>query len=231
MKKIILTVITVLNLASVEAQFEKGSKWIGGSLNFSVNTNELNNGNTNVNKTNGFTIGLRPSINTFKSDKIMNTFFIGYGYTGNKNKQNLGNIAKDNAHTLQVGFGKTYINPLLGKIYSSITTNIYGQYSYGKSTQNNNSGLMVAESIYNNYSANVNLSLGLMYRASDRFAVTTSLNNFLYGSIISNNQKNNSTGNPEVTSKGFEVTGGFGLSGFNLGNLQFGLMYRLKGKH
>ena len=229
MKKVIFTVVTVLCCASLNAQFEKGSKWIAGSASISANTSESNQTGNNY-KDNRISIGFRPSINTFISDKVMNSLFLGYTYSGYKSDYISGYTSKSQSHTIQFGFGKTHINPLFGKIYSSITTNFYGEYYYNKDESISITGLNVSERKNNNYSANINIGLGLMYRASDRFAITTSLNNFLYGNISSNNQTNNSSGNPETTSKGFSINGGFGLSGFNLGSLQFGLMYRLKGK-
>ncbi|MFY7964450.1 MAG: hypothetical protein ACOVO1_06110 [Chitinophagaceae bacterium] len=231
MKKIIFTVITVLSLANAQGQFEKGSKWIAGAANISANTSENDQSPWSNNKSNSITIGFRPSINTFVSDKVMNTLFLGYMYNSAKSDNNIsGNVSKRQIHKIQFGFGKTHLNPLFGKVYSTITTNFYGEYSYDKNEYISNTGLNVIESKQNGYSANANIGLGLMYRASDRFAITTTLNNFLYGAISSNNGKNNSTGTVETTTKGFGIDGGFGLSGFNLGNLQFGLIYRLKGK-
>lgn len=231
MKKIIFTVITVLSLANAQAQFEKGSKWVAGAANISANKSETNQNLPAYDyKTNRFAIGFRPSINTFVSERVMNTLFLGYNYSGDKEENVSGYLSKFQAHTFQFGFGKTHLNPLLGKIYSTITTNFYGEYYYSKNLNFTNVGVNVSETKNNNYSANASVGLGLIYRASNRFAITTTLNNFLYARISSNNQTYNSTGNLETNNKGFGIDAGLGLAGFSLSNLQFGLMYRLNGK-
>ncbi len=231
MKKIIFIVITVLIFANAQAQFEKGSKWVAGSASFSASNNERNqNPPATDYKNNRFSIGFRPSLNKFISDKVMNSLFLGYTYSGNKETNSSGYVSKSQGHTTQFGFGKTFLNPLLGKIYSTIATNFFGEYYYSKQENISNNGTNVNTTVSNNYSANANLGLGLMYRASDRFAITTTLNNFLYARVVSNNQTYNTTGNAETSNKGFGIDAGLGLAGFNLGNLQFGLMYRLKNK-
>lgn len=73
MKKTVITAIAVFCLAGVQAQFEKGSKWIAGSGNISLGTSESNNGfSTSTGKT--FAIGFRPSYNYFTSDKLMYSY-------------------------------------------------------------------------------------------------------------------------------------------------------------
>lgn len=231
MKKIIFTVITVLSFVSGQAQFEKGSKWIAGSASISASTSETNlNPPATDYKNNRISIGFRPSLNKFISDKVMNSLFLGYTYSGNKETNSSGYVSKSQGHTTQFGFGKTHLNPLIGKIYSTISTNFFGEYYYSKQENISNTGANVNTTISNNFSANANFGLGLIYRASDRFAITTTLNNFLYARVASNNQTYNSIGNTETTNKGFSIDGGFGLAGFNFSNLQFGLMYRLHSK-
>ena len=109
----------------------------------------------------------------------MNTFFIGYNYSGGKFTNSSFSVEKNQGHTFDIGFGKTHINPLFGKIYSTITTNFYGEYYYRKNENFDNAGTLFSTNSINNYSANINIGLGLMYRVTDRFAVTTTINNFL----------------------------------------------------
>ena len=133
MKKIIFTVITVLSFVSVQAQFEKGSKWVAGSASISAATNETSQTPPTSNyKNNRISIGFRPSINKFISDKVMNSLFLGYTYSGNKEENSSSYVSKFQGHTTQFGFGKTHLNPLIGKIYSTISTNFYGEYYYAK---------------------------------------------------------------------------------------------------
>jgi hypothetical protein len=224
MKKIITTVVTIFCFVNLQAQFEVGSKWIAGSANFSLSNNE----GAYSSVSNMLSIGCRASINTFVSDNVMNSIFVGYSYSGGKVENSSNPTTKNQSHNLQFGFGKTHIKPLFGKVYSTITTNFYGEYYFEKTENNSFTGQVVNETKKNNYSANINIGLGLLYRVADRFAVTTSLNNFLYGNIGINNQTNFNLGSTETTSKGVGINGGCGLSGFNFGNLQFGLLYRLK---
>ncbi len=226
MKKIIILFCIIINLNNAYAQFEKDSKWIAGSFNFSFENFE----NSNTVKSNSFGIGVRPTFSQFKSDKKMNSFFIGYSIGRLKNEQASNFISKTTTQSFSIGFGNSYLNPLFGKVYSTINTNYFFNYSYEKQESQNTNVIpnQVGSTIQNLYSLNFNIGLGLIYKVNNKFAVSTSINNLLYTSLYTNNQKVNSTGNPELTMKSSGVQGGFGLSGFNLGNLQFGLMYRLK---
>ncbi len=226
MKKIIILFCIIITFNNAYSQFEKGSKWIAGSFNFSLGNSETNF--TVPVKNNSFAVGFRPSLNYFKSDKVINSYFLGYSIGSSKTEQQSININKDLNQGFSLGFGKSYLSPLFNKIYSTINTNYFLSYQYSKNESSNYSPVYKQTHIQNTYGLNFNIGLGLIYRVNNRFAVSTSINNLLYGSLYSQNRKLNSTGNPEQTTKAVGLDGGFGLSGFNFGNLQFGLMYKLK---
>lgn len=227
MKKIIILLCIVINFNDAYAQFEKDSKWIAGSFNFNFENSENNPSST---KTNSFGFGVRPTISQFKSDKKMNNFFIGYSISSIKNEQTPNFINKNINQSFNVGFGNSYLTPLFGKVYSTINTNYFIDYLYGKQESKKTNGFpnQVSSTIQNLYSLNFNIGLGLIYKVNNKFAVSTSINNLVFASLYTNNQKVNATGNPEQTNTSTGIQGGLGLSGFNLGNLQFGLMYKLK---
>ena len=227
MKKIIILICISITFNNAYAQFEKDSKWIAGSFGFNFENSE--NKPSSV-KTNSFGFGIRSSLTKFISDKKMNNFFVGYSINSTKNEQNPNFVNKSLNHSFNIGLGNSYLSPLFGKVYSTINTNYFFNYLYGKQeTKNANvNPNQTSSTVQNLYSLNFNIGIGLIYKVNNKFAVSTSLNNLLYTSIYANNQKVNSTGNPEQTIKTIGVEGGLGLSGFNFGNLQIGLMYRLK---
>lgn len=226
MKKIIIICICI-TCNNAYAQFEKDSKWIAGSINFDFQNSENKQSYTN---TSSFGFGIRPSITKFKSDKKINSFFIGYSINSNKNEQSPNLVNKYLNHSFSIGLGDSYLSPLFGKVYSTLNTNYFFNYMYGKQETINSSVTpnQIVSIVQNLYSLNFNIGLGLIYKVNNKFAVSTSLNNLLHTSIFLRNQKENFTGNPVQTIKTIGIDGGLGLSGFNFGNLQFGLMYKLK---
>lgn len=226
MRKIMIAAMAAFCFVNANAQFEKGSKWIGGSTNIGYNKTETQNSGTSFNG-NNLSFGIRPSFNCFKSDKVMNTFFIGYGLSLSKSENNSGNINKSHTHNFVIGVSRSYINPLFGKVYSSITTGFAGIYGFQKDESTSSFGT-TSQTKAHSYGGNINIGLGLLYRVTDRFAVSTSINNFLNGSIYYRTEKTTTTGSPDNTVKSIGLDGSCGLSGFSLGSLQFGLMYRLK---
>lgn len=227
MKKIIIIICISISFNNAYAQFEKDSKWIAGSVGFNFQNSEHQPSSVKANSI-GFSI--RPSIAKFISEKKINTFFVGYTINSTKNEQTPNFVSKSLNHSFNIGLGNSYLSPLFGKVYSTLNTNYFFNYLYGKQETKNTSvnPNQISSIVQNLYSLNFNIGLGLIYKVNNKFAVSTSFNNLLHTSIFANNQKENLTSNPEQTIKTIGVEGGLGLSGFNFGNLQIGLMYKLK---
>ena len=223
MKKTIFTIITVLCFVNLQAQFEKGSNWVGGSFNFNLSGSKSSN--SSLYKSNAQKVDLNLSYNYFKTERLINNYFMGFSYNGSLFSYNDTTRNDFQGVTYRIGFGQNNLYPLISnKLFTTIGYSIYGDYR--KSTTEPE---LASKYKSRGFSASGAINLGLMYSINKRFALTTTLNNLLYVSVYTTSDKNyNNT--TEYTNSTYGINGGFGLFGFNLGNLQFGLMYRLNGK-
>ncbi len=230
MKKIILASMLVLSFSAAFSQFEKGSNWIGGSGSLSLGKTSLGLQSGSSNDNNNFAFASNLSFNNFESDKIINTYFIGYSYSGSSTNNSNPSTTNNNGYAVSLGYGRTHTNPLFGKVYSSVTTNFSGQYGFTYNESTSSSGPYYYDSYTKKdvYSLNFNFSLGLLYKINNKFAITTNVNNIFNAAIQSSSSRSASTGTVETETKGFNIGGGFGLAGFSFSNLQFGLLYKIK---
>ena len=211
-----------MSFSAVFSQFEKGSKWIGGSLGYSGTATE-NEPQPSTSKSNNYSISLSPVYSIFNKDNHFTTYTFGYSISSAKTEFN--GITNSNVvtHNFALGYSKTRLFPISKKFYASFTRGV----AIGYALSNNKYSNSINNTRSNNYNLNLALDMGLMYQFNERFVLTTKINNFFYDNLSYQVNKSNVTGSYETTSKTTRSSVGSSLNGFNLSNLQFSLLYKL----
>jgi hypothetical protein len=214
MKNLLLFCICFLLIGSVNAQFEKGQKMLGGQFSFYDQKTESSNSTpTNISSD----LNTSFAYSRFSNPTTIKSYGVHLSYSDN---------------------GSTTINKTVGAFYNytkleSLAKRLY--LSYGATaainfTEYNNSYTNYYRSNQSSTVPSVSIGLGLMYHLNNRFLISASLLNLATLSYSFNNTETFPANNPPYTTKNNTVSLNTGLTGYSLSNIGLGFNYLLKKK-
>lgn len=227
MQKIIVTVFAVLTVACVQAQFEKDSKWLGGSLGLTNNSSKSENNVTSKNSSGSASIN--PAYFWQGKGKQIFKVFAGYKNTHNKSSTSNSGESQGNSDEVSLGFGVIGYKSISGKLYSVFGVNQSISHSWGKQWSVNN-GITTFESKQTTLGFNANIYWGFMYQLSERVNVIVHLDNMYYINIGRSKTENTISTAPAKSENNYSNMG-TSLSNLSISDIRINFMVKLGKKN
>lgn len=206
MKKILTALVCIIMVQLAQAQIQRGSLFLGGSLSAGSMTSESS---STTNKNSGWSIN--PQIGkAIDLNKIIGVqIYVG----GNAEESSTGGVPLNKNVSTAYGLGVFYRQyfPLAAKWAMFANAGIDGRYGTGETKSN---GIKTTEN--NGWALSAAVTPGISYRAGKSIWLEAALNN-LFGINYSSNKLNsiNQSGQVMATGKQNTFNSGVNLSGFN----------------
>ena len=206
MKKLLTALVCIIMVQLVQAQVQKGSLFLGGSLSGGSNSYESgSSSNKNSNWSFSPQIGKAIDLNKIIGVQI----FVG----GNTEESSTGAVPLNKNVSTAYGLGVFYRQyfPLAAKWAMFANAGIDGRYSTGETKSN---GIKTGEN--NGWVLSTAITPGISYKAGKSIWLEAALNNLL-GINYSSNKLNtiNENGQVIATAKQNNFNTGINISGFN----------------
>ncbi len=174
-KQLCIVLLTFISITTFGQVIPKGTRFIGGDLNFNFVQAKSNS----TVQSNTFNLGISPSITKFTKDNFSVTYSLGYNIASNGSKTSFGNEFYSTAtHTVTAGLYLRNYKMISEKLGISVQYGGNVGYLFNTASSNISSG---------NGVKGLNLTLsagpGIIYLLNEKFAIegTTSLVNFNVG--------------------------------------------------
>ncbi len=226
MKK--LTTLTILFFAAIttgNAQFQKGQKLLGGSINFSGGTTDAEQTSNFKSDRSGFSIN--PSFAWFTSSNRTTGFSLGYTRNSSFQENLIGRSYQKNvSKTMNADVFTERFYPVTNKVYFTLQARLGANYSRG--TTINSGPNNEIENRQRGFGAAAGLTPGFTYQLSRRFLFDLKLANVVSAMYTRNTLSNVKPG----TNPGKSVEQNFALSSSlassTLGNVGVGFRWIIK---
>lgn len=220
MKKILTLLVCIIIVQLTEAQVQKGSLFLGGSIGISSSKTEDDNGD----KMSGMSWNIAPQIGkAIQQNKVIGIEILAGGLS-NKNTNSLGNVSKNSGSQYGIGIFYRQYFPIYKKWM------FYGQTNAGLNFSNStisNSGIKLSK--INAMGVNINASLGITYQVTKKLWLEAGLSNLV--GIGYNYQKSENLSPAGAITSSFKtnnISANFNLNGSN--NFAFGFRWIIPAK-
>jgi len=217
--KILLSVFITLIVFSqkTNAQFGKGTIWLGGQVGFYTNNAQTLNGTNYSSKSNS--LMLAPAVGIAVKNDLIEGVDVLYQHISYSN--NLDTFPSSNSHSNNYGIG------FFVRKYASLGKGFYlfGQGRLGTTYLTQNSDQQNANSSYSSKGFNIGLGFypGIAYQISKRFQLETGFNDLFVMQYQHTDYKETNTGSSSNESKSNSFSVGSSLS--SLSSFTIGFRY------